>query len=429
MNIRKYIINPKNLALFLLIGGIALSPSFSLGMIISETSGVLRPLETRIEDFVLAIILLSMFVYLLIKRGLSHIPKPPLLLPISAWLFFGFISLLVNVIFGNVPLLRSSLFFAKEVEFFAFYFATFYLIDSTKTAILALNIWVFFTALNVLWVIIHFFTPTSGYYYYGPTLFAEPSNPFASGTVFLTIALFFLNLLLYYYLPKSMPIFKKIFVTMIFISPIVGIFGSGSQTAGVAFAFSSLVLGGLLFIKTHQRKYILYISSIVLVISTIITILLLTNSSSLLRQVYVLPKAEEEFSLSVKGSRANIWVEHLLPTFNSPIASAIGFGKSIFGESHNQFIRNFAETGIIGLLLFIILVYELIRTSAIYFMKSSDPLSTALSAGLFCTTLAMILVSIPAESFIYSVKLSETFWSLTGITMAVLYRNKLKFQA
>ncbi len=419
----KYLINNvvKNFPLLLLSLSIAFSPSFVIGYIGGEgASGGTRGIEIRVEDIILLILLVIAFLSFTSKSK-QKIEKPPFFYLILLWLFFGLASTLLNIILENLPTIRPFFFLIKEIEFFIIYFFTFYSIKNIDQAKFILKVLIAATVLNVVWVMIQIITPFRYGYYYGPTLFAEPSNPFGSGAVFLTLSLFLLNLLIYYFMRVKNPIYKKIILAILLISPSVGIFASGSMAVASSYFFSLIFLNFLYLLKNKNARWIRLSATIptVIIICLFSFLALSLKLNSVQRQLNIVKKLQYEFSLNSEGSRINIWKDATLSTLTSPRASLIGYGKSRFGESHNQFIRNFAETGIIGALIFFILVGSIIWKSFTYFLKEKTPLIVALSAGLLTTTIAMIFISITAESFIYAVKLSETYWLFAGITMAV----------
>ncbi|GAG71502.1 unnamed protein product, partial [marine sediment metagenome] len=109
-----------NLELILLIIAIAFSPSFSAGVIEGG-----RVVEIRVEDVLIVIFGLAWIASFLISKK-EKIKKPPLLLPILAWLGIGFFSILINLIFTNIGISRGFFYFLKEIEFFFLYFFIFY---------------------------------------------------------------------------------------------------------------------------------------------------------------------------------------------------------------------------------------------------------------------------------------------------------------
>jgi O-antigen ligase len=145
----------------------------------------------------------------------------------------------------------------------------------------------------------------------------------------------------------------------------------------------------------------------------------------------------ERISPMISISSLEIFWEHykvsrlddaIKPAFQASLESSahlpfLGLGKGYVGEAHNQYLRNFIETGIIGSLIFLILIFALIRKSWQGFSKSTDGLVVGLSAGLLVATLSLLFISFATEPFIV-VKPSSVYWFFAGITVAALSLNK-----
>jgi len=121
--------------------------------------------------------------------------------------------------------------------------------------------------------------------------------------------------------------------------------------------------------------------------------------------------------------RAGIWQNQITAAFkNHPAYLPFGRGKSVFlttEESHSQYVRNLVETGIIGSLIFLLLILTIIKKSLRGFLFSKEPLIISLSVGLFANTIAMLIMAIPAEAF-QVVRINEVYWFFTALTMAAL---------
>jgi len=96
-----------------------------------------------------------------------------------------------------------------------------------------------------------------------------------------------------------------------------------------------------------------------------------------------------------------------------------GMGKGYVGEAHNQYLRNFIETGIIGSILFLFLMFSILKKCFVILHKNYSNFLNGLSAGVLVSTIVMLFFSIATEPFIV-VKPSEVYWIFLAITMAVL---------
>jgi len=407
----------KILPVFLLATAIALSPSFSAGQIEGG-----RVIEIRVEDFLIVILGLVWIANFLIS-GKKKVEKPPLLFPILAWLGIGFFSVLTNWIFGNIGISRGFFFFLKEVEFFFLYFYLFYHLRSFDSVKFIIKAWIFLGLINISWIVYQIVSGLRITYYYGPMPFMEP-GPFPAGGFFLIIFIFFLNILLYYYFSLNISKFKKGVVAMAAVSPAVGVFCSGSRAS-----FFGLILALILtFFLYSLKKGFFKTFLIVIIFSIFISGILVLSQQPVAERFLNIEDIFWNLNTENPASRTSIWIYQLSEASERPLFLLFGFGKSVVllekkGESHSQYVRNIIETGIIGFLIFLILMFAIIKKSWHEFSKGKDSLLMGLSSGLFIATLAMLFISILAEAFIV-VKISEAYWFFAALTMAALSLNK-----
>jgi O-antigen ligase len=106
----------------------------------------------------------------------------------------------------------------------------------------------------------------------------------------------------------------------------------------------------------------------------------------------------------------------------------IGRGKAVFllrDESHNQYVRNFVDTGLIGSLIFLGLIFMIIKRITKTLRDEVDPLRVALATGVFVSTISLLVLSLATEAFLV-VRINEAYWYFMGLTMAALTLGRLK---
>ena len=90
-----------------------------------------------------------------------------------------------------------------------------------------------------------------------------------------------------------------------------------------------------------------------------------------------------------------------------------------FAESgwypHNCYLQMAAETGLIGLLAFLWVVFEFFRAGIMHIRKYQDFLVVGLLCGIFA-----FLVHCLVDSNLYQLQLAVLFWFMLGLTMAVM---------
>jgi O-antigen ligase len=401
----------KNLPLIFLVIAIAFSPSFSAGVIEGG-----RIIEIRVEDILLVILGLIWIANFLISKR-DKIKKPPLLLPILAWLGIGFFSVLINWIFMNIGISRGFFYFLKEVEFFFLYFYVFYHIKNLNSAECIINLWIIVGVVNICLIIFQFITDI-GYGSYGPSMFME-RGPLPSGGSFLILFTNLFNIFLYYYSRLKLSKIKKIILLLSILSLPIGIISSGSRTS-----ILGLILVVVLSLFFYQIKYGVVKSVFILLgLLIIIGIIFFFVSGKV---PYILGLQPEK-ALGSINIRSGIWKAQIETMPENLFYYFFGMGKSVrlyTEESHSQYVRNFIETGIIGTIVFFILIFAILRRAFHGFLSGKGPFLIGLSSGLFISTCAMLFMSIAGEAFLV-VKINEIYWFFAAITMAAL-SHKIK---
>lgn len=399
------------LPLILIAGAIALSPSYSIG----EIQGG-REIEIRLEDIFIVVLGLVWIAGLVISR--KKIKKPPLFFPILICLGAGLVSVFTNWIFGNLNLSRGFFYFLKEIEFFIFYFYIFYHIKTLASAKFLVKLWLVLGLANVSYVIYQLVTKNykGGAYGYRPAAICE-GGVFPTGAFFLLLFIFLFNIFLYYFLSLNISRLKKGFLGILSVSPMIGVFNSFSKTCILAGGLV-LVLTLFLFIL-RERNLKLCLIALILVFTT--GVLIFAFSQPLQNESILEIFSPSKTFYGFERQRLGVITETLSAALEkeSYLLPIFGFGKGYVYEAHNQYVRNFIETGIIGSIAFLILIFAIIKKAFYGFLKNQDGFSVGLSAGLLMATLAMLFSSFATEPFIV-VKVSEVYWFFAGLTLASL---------
>ncbi|MDP2967219.1 MAG: hypothetical protein Q8N87_02300 [bacterium] len=413
MNFKEVI---KILSLIFLAGAIAFSPSFSVGTLADG-----KIIEIRIEDILIFVFGLLLIISFLASEK-TKIERPPLFFPILAWLGIGLLSVLTNWVFSNLSLDRGFFYFLKEFLFFVFYFYVFWGIKKIDTAKLLVKIWLLFALVNVLYVLYQMATGFRAGEY-GTAAIGE-WGVFPTGAFFLLLFIFLFNVFLYYFLHLNISIIKKIGLGLLTFSPVLGVFGSASKTNFFALVLALFLTFFFFFLRKINFKTILvFILAIVFMVSMFS--FALKNVHDTIRVKEIIPVFSlEPLWENYKSSRLTA----IKPIFKASLESSahfpfLGMGKGYVGEAHNQYLRNFIEVGIIGSLIFFILIFAIIKKSWQGFSRNRDGFAVGLSAGLLVATLALLFISFATEPVIV-VKPSSVYWFFAAITMAVLNLNE-----
>lgn len=413
----------KNLPLFFLATAISFSPSFFGGTI---TGG--RIIEIRIEDILIVILGLVWLANFLIS-GKKKVERPPLFFPILVWLGIGCFSILTNWLFANIAISRGFFYFLKEVEFFFLYFYLFYHIRNLDSVKFIINSWIVLGILNVI-LISYQFIAGYEYGYYGPGLFKE-EGVVNSGGFFLILFVALFNIFLYYHSCLNISKIKKTILMLSISSLIIGIIASGSVTCVLGGMFASFLTIFLYQLKRVKQRRVLKPIFISLIALIVFGGIFFGFSGKAPRPTFgalsVLRPGETWAAIDI--GRAFIWRNNLaLFKDYNPLYVFFGLGKSVSlsgEECHNQYVRNFIETGIIGSMMFFILILVIIKKALQGYLLGKTPILIGLSTGLLVTTLTMLFISIASDAFLV-VRVAEIYWFFTALTMAVFAFNKRK---
>jgi len=129
--------------------------------------------------------------------------------------------------------------------------------------------------------------------------------------------------------------------------------------------------------------------------------------------------------------RVNIW-EGTLRMMRDHFLGGIGVGVEVFGEiypryslsgiesaphSHNLYLQIFVETGILGLILFIVFLFTFVRHNFTFYAKPLPLKPRLFCAALFCGLLAVLAQGM-TDYIWYNYRVYLIFWLLVGLTVA-----------
>ena len=111
--------------------------------------------------------------------------------------------------------------------------------------------------------------------------------------------------------------------------------------------------------------------------------------------------------------RVYVWqkVEH-----NLGVWPVFGGGVSWDTVLDSQFARVIIETGLVGLMVFLFLLWRLVRTSSETFRWSRDWVAKSLGLAMFVNTIALMVHSFGTISFLI-VRIMEPFWFMTALVV------------
>lgn len=129
--------------------------------------------------------------------------------------------------------------------------------------------------------------------------------------------------------------------------------------------------------------------------------------------------------------RVHIW-EGTLNMLRDHFLGGIGVGTGVFGEvypqyslsgiesaphSHNLYLQILVETGILGLILFVLVLFTFVRHNFTFYAKQLPIKPRVRTAALFCGLLAVLAQGM-TDYIWYNYRVYLVFWLLFGLTVA-----------
>jgi hypothetical protein len=222
---------------------------------------------------------------------------------------------------------------------------------------------------------------------------------------------------------------KKILSVAVISGFILGIISTMRKIQIFAFVLSFMLLILIYLFKRkkhafmpHSIKNSLFLVISVAVLSIMLVSLLFIQDISVRQGLLNRGKVVWELNHRVN----QIWKIQLKAAFSGhPWYIFLGRGKSVFlktEECHSQYVRNLIETGLIGSLVFFILIFAILKKLIKSLLVQTDPLKTSLISGVLLSTIAMLVVSFFAEAFLV-VRINEVYWFFMGMAMAAIAIN------
>lgn len=393
------------IALYFLIASMLLSPEFIVGDLIGPgTSG--RGVTLRFDDFLLLIIGFSWFARTAIQKELGLFQKTPLNRPIAYYIVACVISTLIGYAMGRVYLKTGTLYTLKYFEYFIIYFMTVNFL--TNKAQIRRFIIAILLVCSIVCIISILQIPGGGRV--TAPFEGQSGEPNTLGGYLVLMLSLVLGLLV---VPESTRHKNLLGVLAFFI--VVSLLATLSRS-------SWLALGPMLLVLLYFSKKKLPIIVFLIVIGLIIPFILPHAVKD--RALVTVTQKKQPGQVEIGGikldtstsARIKAWRRVLTTEFiRHPI---LGRGVSGYGLMDAQYPRVLIETGIVGLMLFLFLLYSIFKNALYLLRNTSDPLFSGIALGYLAGFFAMITHAIGTNTFII-VRIMEPFWFLTAIIIAI----------
>jgi O-antigen ligase len=392
------------IAIYLLICSMLLSPEFGVGGL-ATTGGTLgRGVTFRFDDFLLVIIAFSWLIKSAVYKELGIFRKTPLNGAMLFYAFACFLSTLLGVAAGRVELMTGSLFLLKYMQYFVLFFLVINSIEDQKQV---RRYWlaVLITAL-IVGAIGLAQIPGGG----RVTAPFEGDNPepntFAGYLAFVILICLALALNLPNYRTRISYFLMAVFLFIPFLFTL-------SRASYLGFIPGLAVV----LLLNHQR-----VVSYTLV-AAFLTLLIFPNIFPQVirdRIAFTFTQEPTAGQVTLFGQRLDTSTSARLRSFEDAVEAfyeepIVGYGVTGWSFIDAQYFRTLIETGLVGLMALFFLLYRLFRLGLDRFRYSGeDPFSRGLAIGFLGGFVCLLFHAIGSNTFII-VRIMQPFWLVTGL--------------
>lgn len=393
-------------ALYMLIISMLLSPEFIVGGLGGGGTTAGRGATLRFDDILLVIIGFSWFLKTAIRKDLGLFLRTPLNRPIAYYLMVCLVATLFGFVMGRVSGLTGFFFVLKYFEYFIVYFMVVNHLREKK------QIEHFVTVMLIVCFIVCLVSiaqiPGGGRV--SAPFEGEVGEPNTLGGYLILMLSITLGLLLTYGSKKQ----KSMFAALTFFI-VISLAATLSRSSWIALPPMLIAL-----IYFSKRKMVIVVPLIVIIA---IAPFVLPHAVKE-RALFTFTQPRERGQIEVGGARIdtstsarlNSWKIVLTRDFiTHPI---LGYGVTGYHFLDAQYPRVLAETGILGFVSFMWLLAAIFKNALYAYRSTSDPLFSGLSLGYLAGFIAMLVHAIGANTFII-VRIMEPFWFLTAIIIMI----------
>ncbi len=385
-----------DVGLAILIFSMLFSPEIVLGQIPG------RDIVVRLDDILLAIITIAWFAKTAINKGLALFIKTPLNRPILIYILVCLVATLKGAAQGHVSFLKGFFFLLRYFEYFLLYILVANHVHSRKQIKFFLNAFFLTCAFVSFYGILQI--PR------GVRVSAPFEGEVGEPNTFGGYLLFLFCIAVGIFLQSKYKKTKYAMAGLAFLIFIPFLF-TLSRASYLAIIFSYLT-----FILFQKRR-----TALIAVLALIILSVLVLRPEAIFSRVkYTFSGAQSQLVKvgnirldSSSSARITSWQQSFEDWKKNPI---LGRGVSGYGFIDGQYIITLVETGLIGLLAFLWLLWSIYKHSLNIHREMQDELYKGLALGFFAGFIGVLIHALTANTFII-IRIMEPFWFMSALVM------------
>ena len=393
------------LAIYILIFSMLLSPEFGS----RSTTG--SGFTIRIDDILLAIIVFTWIGKMALYKEFKIIRKTPMHKAIIYYMVVCIISTGLGMLRGNVNYLTGSFFLLKYFE----YFVVFFMVHSYITKKEEIRHFYYAILITFLAVVIVAISQIPSADRLTAPFEGEGGEPNTLGGYLLLIIAVNLSIIFYSNALQKLWIKRSVLaITMVAVIPFLLTNSRGSWVAGIPVAISYILL------RKSRNITIIFVVMMLILAPFILpdTIIDRVTYTFQEQRGYARTLQEEVGGITLDTS-ASERVRSWRNAFQElPKHMIFGFGITGWRFLDAQYMRVLIETGVVGFLVFMFLLYSISNGIWQIHKQTNDIFFKALSLGLFIGMLGILFHCIGANTFII-IRIMEPFYLLCGMVFAI----------
>lgn len=397
--------------LYILIFSMLLSPEFLMGQTGAGTLG--RGVTLRLEDFLLVVIGISWLAKNAVFKEIGLFLKTPLNRPILFYVLASIVSTGLAILVGRVEAKTGFFYVLKYIEYYIVYFMMVNQAENqeqVKRFVFCLLLTCFIASIIGMSQI-----PQGGRV--SAPFEGEEGEPNTFGGYLMFMAVITGGLLMNL---KDKKAFRLLILLIIFIIPPFLFTQSRASYLGMLAAVFALAL------MSERRVIVTGLLFVSLIISP-----LFLPSAVRERILFTFTQPEEAGQIEVGDVRLDTSLSARLVGYQEAVRDwlkrpVLGYGVTGYKFVDAQFPRVLAETGIIGLMAFIFLLYTIFKITRDNLKELKTPYARGLTMGFLAGYIGLLFHALGANTFII-VRIMEPFWFFVGIIVVLPTVERLEY--
>jgi len=392
------------IALYILIFSMLLSPEFIVGGTEGATLG--RGITLRVDDLLVAVIGFSWLARMAINKELGFFLRTPLNRPIAYYMLVCVASTLLGAMFGRVDLKTGVLFVLKYFEYVVIYFMVANYFKDRKQ--LKTFVWAMLLTCVIVSVISLAQIPE------GERISAPFEGKVGEPNTYGGYLVFMMSI------ATGLALMEESFRTRLVAFSLVILFSIPLLYTQSRSSYLAAIPAVLSFLWLSKRKQ--WIPPALLLVALLLPFMAPKVTKDRVSYTFTQGVGRPD-SVAIAGvqldtstsARLQSWQEAIRDLVQHPV---LGFGVTGYRFVDAQYVRVATETGLLGLLLFLLLLATILRESYRVFKASHDPFDKGLTIGFIAGFTGLLFHAIGANTFII-VRIMEPFWFIAAMVMMI----------